>query len=222
VLAVSGREITRNEKDRLLTHLFVLSGPYPTAGQSRPLEVTIVVSSEMRPWRYPPRREFQYGEWWRERFERRDPLLWQPVTDPDLAILVTMVLLGDVTLAGPTASELLDPVPRADFVDAVLSELPGLMADIPHSDTRNVVLTLARIWYSMVAGGVVAKDAAAEWALTQLPEHRAVLARARDIYLGVDQENWEDLQDAIRPFADAIVAEIGSARSESASLSIHP
>jgi hypothetical protein len=82
-----------------------------------------------------------------------------------------------------------------------------------------VVLTLARIWHSVVTGGVFAKDAAAEWALPRLPaEHRVVLARARDIYLGIDQENWEDLQEAILTFADAIVAEIRSARSEAASL----
>lgn len=80
------------------------------AAPPRPLEVTIV-SSEMRQWRYPPRRDFQYGEWLRERFERRDPLLWQSAPDPGLAILVTIVLLGNVALVGPPASELFDPVP---------------------------------------------------------------------------------------------------------------
>jgi predicted nucleotidyltransferase len=216
VLAVSARETTRTEIDRLLTQLFALSGPDPTTAPPRPLEVTIVVGSEMRPWRYPPRRDFQYGEWLRERFERRDPVLWQSATDPDLAILVTMVLLNGVELAGPSASELFDPVPRADFVDALLSGVPGLIADI-HSDTRNVVLTLARIWHGVVAGGVLAKDEAAEWALPRLPpEHRSVLARARDIYVGTEPEDWEDLQETVPAFAEAIVAEIRSARPEAA------
>ncbi len=119
-----------------------------------------------------------------------------------------MALLGDVALAGPPASEVFDAVPRADFVDALLAGIPGLVADL-HSDTRNVVLTLARIWNGVVTGGVLAKDAAAEWALPRLPaEHRAVLARARDIYLGIEEENWEDLQETVPTFAQAIVAEI--------------
>lgn len=32
----------------------------------RPLEVTIVVRDEVVPWRYPPRRELQFGEWLRQ------------------------------------------------------------------------------------------------------------------------------------------------------------
>ena len=218
VLAVSARETTRNEKDRLLTQLLALSGPDPTAAPPRPLEVTIVVGSEIRPWRYPPRRDFQYGEWLRKRFDRRDPVLWQSASDPALAILVTMVRLNGVELGGSSASELFDPVPRPDFVDAMLSGVPGLIADI-HSDTRNVVLTLARIWHSAEAGGVLAKDEAAEWALPRVaPEHRSVLARAHDIYVGIEPEDWEDLQEAIPAFAEAIVAEIRSAHPESVSL----
>jgi streptomycin 3"-adenylyltransferase len=56
------------------------------------------------------------------------------------------------------------------------------------------------------------KDVAAGWALARLPpEHRAVLARARSIYLGTEDEHWEDLRARIRPFADAMVAEIEAA-----------
>jgi hypothetical protein len=48
--------------------------------------LTIVAASQVRPRRYPPRRDFQYGEWLRERFERGDPRLFEPVIDPDVAI----------------------------------------------------------------------------------------------------------------------------------------
>ena len=32
-------------------------------------QVTVVVRSEVRPWRYPPRMDFQYGEWLRSDLE---------------------------------------------------------------------------------------------------------------------------------------------------------
>jgi Aminoglycoside adenylyltransferase, C-terminal domain len=49
----------------------------------------------------------------------------------------------------------IDAVPRAGLSDASLAEIPGLMADIA-ADTRNVVLTLVRIWSSVVSGQLLA------------------------------------------------------------------
>jgi hypothetical protein len=181
-----------------------ISGGYPATGPPRPIELTVVVGSEVHPWRYQPKRDLQYGEWLRDGFERRDPELWRPVADSDLAVLC---LLGDAALVGPAASRVIDAVPWADFLDASLVEIPGLIANIA-ADTRNVVLTLARIWNSVVSGQVLAKDAAAEWALPRLPvEHRPVLARARDIYLGTRQEDRDDLLDALPGFVDALIPE---------------
>jgi predicted nucleotidyltransferase len=98
VLALTARETTVTEKDRLIGHLLEISGRYPIAGPPRPIELTVVVGSEVHPWRW---------------------------------------------------------------------------------------ITLARIWCCVASGQVMAKDDAAEWALPRLPvEHRPVLARAREIYLG--------------------------------------
>jgi streptomycin 3"-adenylyltransferase len=212
VLAVSARRMTHEEKERLVAGLMSVSGPYPVALRPRPIELSIVVGSEIRPWVYPPRMEFQYGEWWRERFVRGELEPWAS-RDPDLAIILTMVLLADATLLGPPPSEVFDPVPPADLIDAFTEGIPGMLSDV-HSDTRNLVLTLSRIWCSVVTKEIHPKDAAAGWALPRLPpEHRAVLARARSIYLGTEDEHWEDLRDRIRLFADAMVEEIEAARS---------
>jgi predicted nucleotidyltransferase len=208
VFALTSRETTVDEKDRLISHLLMISGRYPVAGPLRPIELTVVVGSEVHPWRYPPKRDLQYGEWLREGFERRDPDLWRPVADPDLAVLCTMVLLGDAALVGPPASRVVDAVPWADVLDSSLAAIPGLVSDIA-DDTRSVVLTLARIWGSLVTGKVLAKDAAAAWALPRLPvEHRPVLARALDIYLGTREDDWDDLRATLPGFVDVVVAEV--------------
>jgi predicted nucleotidyltransferase len=213
VLAVSARQMTEHEKRRMVAQLLVVSGTCPSALPARPVEVTIVVWSQIRPWRYPPRMDFQYGEWWRDRFQRGELEPWPSSTNPDLALLITMALLAGATLAGSPPSEIFDPVPRADVIDALIGGIEAVVQDIDW-DTRNAVLTLARIWCGVVTGDVQSKDAAAEWALPRLPpEHRAVLARARGIYLGTEEEQWADIQDSIRPFADAVIAEIEAARS---------
>jgi hypothetical protein len=57
------------------------------------------------------------------------------------------------------------------------------------------------------------KDAAADWALSRLPdEHRYVLRRARAIYLGEEDERWDDVRPHVRAHADFVVAEIEELR----------
>ncbi len=48
-----------------------------------------------------------------------------------------------------------------------------------------MLLTLARIWYTLAAGAFTSKDAAVAWALERLPPQlRGELTRARAVYLG--------------------------------------
>jgi hypothetical protein len=178
------------------------------SGTPRPVELTIVVESEIRPWRYPPRLDLQYGEWLRRDFESGNVEPWPTTTNPDLASLITMVLRADRPLLGPRPAEVFDPVPRADYTRAMVDGIDALLGDLD-SDTRNVILTLARIWSTVATDVIRSKDDAAEWALARLPEHhRPVLARARAVYLGDEEERWDDLELRVRPHADYVVGEI--------------
>jgi len=122
-----------------------------------------------------------------------------------------VVLAGDRPLIGPPPAHVLDPVPRADVAAACTAALPGLLDELGR-DTRNVVLTLARIWTTLATGTIVSKDAAAEWALARLPpEHRPVLWHAKELYLRsrYSEESWSDqLSAQIRPHVDKVLAEI--------------
>ena len=120
-----------------------------------------------------------------------------------------MVLLGDWALLGPPPAQVFDPVPEADYLDAAVSGIQPLLGDLG-SDTRNVVLTLARIWNAVSTRSVPSKDGAAAWAIARLPAvHRPVLARARAIYRGEEEERWDDIREQVRPYADYVVSEIG-------------
>ena len=95
----------------LVEGLMRLSGGGLAWGKPRPIELTIVVQADVRPWRYPPRSEFQYGEWLRADYERG--LIPGPSdASPDLAPIITMVLHGNRPVFGPPPADLLDPVPR--------------------------------------------------------------------------------------------------------------
>jgi streptomycin 3"-adenylyltransferase len=181
-----------------------------SGGGGRPVELTVVVQPEVRPWCWPPRCDFLYGEWLREEYEAG--LVPQPEPMPGLALAIAITLLADHPLTGPSTDQVLDPVPAADLIRASVAGIPALLEDLP-GDTRNVVLTLARIWTTLATGTIRSKDAAADWALPRLaPRHRPVLAHAKDLYLNhtYGDETWSDeLLAQVRPYVDEVLVHIG-------------
>lgn len=207
ILVVSKRRTTRAEKQCLVDHLLSVSGGERGDVRWRRIELTIVVESEINPWRYPPTVDFIYGDWLREDFEGGS-IEPSPREHPDLAMVITMVLLSDRPLMGPPPAALLAPVPHGDVLRAMVGDIEFLLRDLD-SDTNNVILTLVRIWTTTATGAIRSKDMAADWALGQLPdEYRPVLARARANYLRSDVESWDDLRLRVGPFADYVVAQI--------------
>ena len=211
LLVVTSRQMTDDERRALVNGILPLSGRRAEAGPARPVELTVVVQDDVRPWRVPPIEDFLYGEWERSAYEAGELPARRP--NPDLAPLLAMVLAGDRAAFGPPPATLLDPVPAGDLVDAVVAGIPGLLADL-EDDTRNVILTLARILVTVETGEIVAKDEAADRVLPRLgARDRAVLERARDAYHGPDYGSFADLEEDVRPCADAIIRAIDEAVS---------
>jgi hypothetical protein len=133
---------------------------------------------------------------------------WRTTANPDLATLITMAMLANTPLFGPPPAQVFDPVPPEDLISAMVDGIDSLRGDL-QSDTRNVLLTFARIWSTLATGIIRSKDAAADWALCRLPEeHQPVLARARAIYLGHHPERWNDIGDQLESHTEYVVAEI--------------
>lgn len=137
LIVVATRRTTPDEKRRLVDLMLEVSG------RPRPIEFDVVVESEIRPWRHPARFDFHYSELWRKEFERGTLEPWSSDTNRDLASVVTMALAGDTPLLGPPPRELFDPVPRADYHDAILKDIEGVERTLEW-DTRNCILTLDR------------------------------------------------------------------------------
>ena len=166
----------------------------------------MVVDADLWPWRFPPRMDFQYGDWLRREFERGNLEPWPTTENGDLATLLTMVRRYGKAVVGPPAPELLPAVPEADLSRAMVGDLEPLLEEL-EPDTRNVLLTLSRIWCTLATGEIRPKDEAAAWASERLPdEHRAVLDHARAAYLRQTEERWSSL-DA-QPAAEHMLEEI--------------
>jgi predicted nucleotidyltransferase len=208
ILVLTGRLATLVEKRRLVRGLMAISAPFPPPGLERCVEVTVVAQAQVRPWRYPPSFDLQYGEWLRKRFERGDSRPLQAAVNADLTTLLTIVLLGDQPLFGPPPGALLNPVLLGDCVRAMVSDI-DLFMDEYENDTRNILLRLARIWQTIVTGIIDRKDRAAAWAQERLPpDHQQPMKRARAIYLGWQPDEWTGLASEARASADYMISQI--------------
>lgn len=206
VLVVTRRRPTADQRRAIVDRLLEISGARARLGPARPVELAVVAQPDVRPWRYPPRLELLYGEWLRDALERGE--IAEPAPSPDLAVLLATALAGNHPLFGPPPAELLDPIPLDDLRRAAVAGVPGLLADL-ESDTRNVLLTLARIWVTLATGTIVPKDVAADWVLARLPEQRRpVLVDARDSYHEGHHGTWDGRSDEVAAAADAMVAAI--------------
>jgi predicted nucleotidyltransferase len=200
LLLVTRRSLTALERTGVLELMLAHSGRRATLGPARPLELTSLVVDDVVPWRYPPVRDLQYGEWLRDSFT--DGRLPRRETDPDLAVLLTTARERAQGLTGPPADELLEAVPPDDLRRALHDVVPGLVAALV-GDERNVLLTLARVVVTLETGRIVAKDEAARAVLPLLGEPaRTVLTLAYRGYLGEVVDDWSVLQ----PGAGAIAA----------------
>jgi len=188
ILVAVSNSPTFEQRKALVSQLMSVSGAIGNSQAIRPLELTVMTVSDVVPWQFPPRGEFVYGEWLREKFEAGS--VPEPVRDPDFAVVLKKVLDNSLPLYGSYAEKVFDPVPKADIRRAIRDSLPSLLAETA-GDERNVVLTLSRMWLTAATGDIAPKDAAAEWAEKQVPPHHGMLLKyAREGYLGMIEDRW--------------------------------
>ena len=206
ILALTNSDLSESTRTELTKQLMEISGKPGGSTGIRPLEVTVVNQNNVVPWHFPPKYEFMYGEWLREQFEKGE--IPGATYDPDLALLLAQLTRNSIALFGHKAEEVLDPIPWVDIQRAMSDSLPGLIANLK-GDERNVILTLARMWFTASTREFTSKDLAAEWAISRLPEQQAALLNhARKAYLGELIDHWDDMETQIASLVDLVIRSI--------------
>jgi len=198
VLAVVSRPTTDAERSALGELVAKISG------SPRPLELDVLVESDLRPWRHPARFDFHYSDSGGVEVDGENA---------DLAAVVAVARTGAASLFGPRPGDVFEPVPRADYVDAILEDFRALDR-VLRVYTRSIVLALARMWADLATGEIHSKAGAVDWALERLPaEHRPVLARAWAVQAGDAEDSWDDAWPAVEAYAAYLRSEVAQAAS---------
>ncbi|MDE9555915.1 DUF4111 domain-containing protein [Xenorhabdus bovienii] len=197
LLMVIDQPMTSEVREYLAADLMMISGRYPSDPDGRrPVELIVFLRADLAASFYPARSEFIYGEWLRHEYEAGE--IPKPVCDPELTLVLAQSRQEAIPLVGPNASSLLPAIPESDIRRAIKDVLPDLIETL-QGDERNVLLTLARMWRTLVTGEFVSKDVAADWAAARLPAiQAAVLAGARETYLRGCEEDWRNLQQELQ------------------------
>lgn len=190
VIAVVEDVPTHALRKRLVTEMMRLSGK--PGGASRPIELLVFSRETLAALPYPARAEFVFGEWLRPEFEAGT--VPGPEADPEYTLLLAQARNEALPLAGPELKEFVPAIPEISVRRAIADALPALVSSLK-GDERNALLTLARMWYTLVTGEFAAKDEAARWAAPQLSADSAsMLEDARDAYLNEQKVGWNSHQ----------------------------
>ncbi|WP_081416843.1 DUF4111 domain-containing protein [Arthrobacter castelli] len=144
------------------------------------------------------------GEWLREDLVAGS--LPQPATDPDVITLIATALSAHRVLRGPALDEIVPEVPLTMLRSAVMDNVPEILHGL-EGDERNTVLTLARSIVTLDTGQIVSKDVAVNVGAPMLAEpDRALLERAKAGYLGLENDDWSDLNPEVTSLAETLAS----------------
>lgn len=144
--------MTGAERKALTKVLLAHFGPVGRM-EKRPFEVTVVFNAAAAV--FPSVCEYMYGEWLRGTLESGK--IPGAYVDPDLALLLWQAQTYGEPLYGGALCTWIEPVSPEMVRRAIAGALPALLQN-PAGDERNVLLTLARKWFTLETGRIAAKD----------------------------------------------------------------
>lgn len=200
LLGIIDRGLTGAQRAALVASLLRLSARHPAPpGGPRCLEVMLFSSPDLAADPFPARAEFVYGEWLRDGFDSGE--ISSPAQDPEFTLILAQAGQQAIPLFGPKIGTFLPTIPRAVIHRAMRDLLPSLLDGL-QGDTRNVLLTLARMWWTASNSTFTSKDRAALWAIPRLGgEDALTLDHARRAYLGEIAEDWASRHDQAQRLA---------------------
>jgi streptomycin 3"-adenylyltransferase len=195
LLAMIDRSMSERERKAILTDLLYLSSPLPGAADDpRRLEVMVIVATPRRLYDYPAQAEFIYGEWLRSEYEGDS--LPMPGRSAENTLILAQTGRNAVALFDEDAARYLPKIAAGDIRKALEDAIPPLL-DWLYGDERNVLLTLARMWWAARTGEFASKDEAAAWAVSQMHEGERERVGSPSIP-GQTTDEWDTRQAAAR------------------------
>jgi streptomycin 3"-adenylyltransferase len=178
-----------------------------------PIEVSILRTGDMKPWRSPTPYLLHFSESQREQIQQEiADGVWRcwndaPKLDKYLAAHVIVARERGVCLYGLTADQVLPAVPPDDYLASILSDLTWLRERL---ETQPVaaVLNMCRVLAYTREGKILSKDEGGRWAMEKLPNPLLQVVRsAMSVYSGMYPEMYVS-PEQVKVFFERVSGEI--------------
>ncbi len=202
-LVVVGAPLTLTEKQALATFLLCPQNAVPDKG----LEMSVVLETDCRHFRYPTPFLFHYSESHRDRYQKDIIAYCETLqgTDSDLAAHFTVTREVGYPLVGPAPKELFAPVPPDAYKASLLYDVGNMEADIAENPVYGV-LNLCRVLAWCREGVVLSKAQGGLWGMKKLSLWQNLIARALGAYETNMVPAWDEAE--LRMFARSCLVEI--------------
>lgn len=148
------------------------------------LEMSIVLESVCRSFRYPTPFELHFSNAHKEKCmaNLEKYCLEMHGADKDLAAHFTVVRKVGMTLCGKNISEVFGAVPKEDYIDSIKSDVADAIEEIGENLVY-IILNLCRVLAYIKDDAVLSKKQGAQWGIENLPaEYSALITSAENSY----------------------------------------
>ena len=210
LILIVERDISDDQKLTFLNQVVELNREAPPKG----LELSVVKREHCAPFVYPTPFEFHFSPA-HLALALEDPEAYiQKLqgTDKDLGAHFTIINHYGIVLYGEKISGVFAPVPMADYIDSIWSDVEGAREEILENPVY-MVLNLCRVLAYLQDGLVLSKQSGGVWGVEKLSEaYKKIVVTARRCYES-DTEMKIDQAEALK-FADYMISAISRIREE--------
>jgi streptomycin 3"-adenylyltransferase len=122
-----------------------------------------------------------------------------------------MAIQKNTILYGQPLESIVGVISESDIVQSMTDGIPELLNDL-ECDSINVLLTVARICYTIKKKRFTSKDRAAGWARDHLPkEHHATIELAIHAYNGIEDPEFPDFVQKAKSCIDCLLKQFNIA-----------
>ena len=155
-----------------------------------PIEISLIVEQDIRPFQHPLPFDMHYSERWREKYHDElahgEWMKWNNETghDLDLTAHLMVTLKRGISLYGKSIQDAIPAIPGQFYSASILEDYKDARAARLKMPVY-FVLNACRVYAYLQEGSIFSKDEGGAWALRMLPQELCgIVEQALDIYRG--------------------------------------
>jgi predicted nucleotidyltransferase len=177
--------LTRENERRIIQNVLDLHNEMIN---ERGIEFSVILESNLKPFRYPTPFELHYSDLHRERYLMDGSYKCGGAEDKDLASQLMVAYNRGKCLYGKSLDTICEPIKSKYYIDSIYHDVESAIQEVNDCPVY-VVLNLCRVLYYLKEGQVSSKKEGGEWAIKSLSQdYQLLITKCLDNYASESDE----------------------------------